>query len=748
MDKYSVADGQRWASLRRELDSLIAQGLARPEIADELRALQIPAAEVARAVRDKPHLIVRYRMVADWPRRFLTAAESTARRRDREHGTARLPPLAGLAIGVLIVILYFTLTPISWRNLNWAEELVAALFSLCFILLAGWIARYDLLMLLQTVRSAQDSQTWRARFLTEVVAPELRQYIAKQRRPVYGSELSVDRARLGDDGETPTVVTSAGHQLRRILCRSTAEAVAIAGPRGVGKTTTIRAIADGLFSDPEEPLPLPVIASAPSRYEARDFVLHLHVVLCQQVAALTSALLLLPAQRSPATRSVLRLLAWSTTVVLLLAALSGIALAAWPGSVGELLSTARRQMTDSDVLSTFEPTPHPLEEVAVITTIVVLLGTTIMTLSALLATSVWLGGLSWRRSRRRRRADRYPGLVPLRVEALDQLRHTRFLQTYTSGWSGKIGMPFNAEAGWNASVQQAEQNLTYPEVIDNFRRFAELSATTLISNNVIERVVIAIDEVDKIADPAQAHELVNDVKGIFGIPHCLFLVSVSEDAMSAFERRGIPVRDAFDSAFTQMVRMDNFTLAESRRWLSRRLLGVPEQFTYLLHCLSGGLPRELRRMTIELVDIVSEDGRGDLTHVTGVLLDRELDRKTHAFLAAARRFDDTDELSEYLADLVTMLDTHTPAEQVALAARLAPDKTVSELRRMRWQSACFLLFCATVREVFDNTLDEAGLGAGLESLARARGLLAVDPQVAWRLVESTRATVSLGSRNL
>jgi hypothetical protein len=260
----------------------------------------------------------------------------------------------------------------------------------------------------------------------------------------------------------------------------------------------------------------------------------------------------------------------------------------------------------------------------------------------------------------------------------------------------------------------------------------------LIDAEVIDRLVIAIDELDKIADPAQAHELVNDIKGIFEIPHCQFIVSVSEDAMSAFERRGIPVRDAFDSAFTQMVRMDHFTLAESRRWLSRRLLGVPEQFTYLLHCLSGGLPRELRRVTIELVEIIAEDERGDLEHVTEVLLGRELDRKAHAFMAAARQFDDTAERSEYLADLVTMPHARTPAAQTALATRLKPGEQLTELRQIRWQSACFLLYCATVREIFDDTLDEAGLGKGLESLALARTQLAVDPQVAWRLVESVR----------
>ena len=35
---------------------------------------------------------------------------------------------------------------------------------------------------------------------------------------------------------------------------------------------------------------------------------------------------------------------------------------------------------------------------------------------------------------------------------------------------------------------------------------------------------------------------------LFGIDHCFYLVSVSQDAMSSFERRGIPFRDTFDSA--------------------------------------------------------------------------------------------------------------------------------------------------------------------------------------------------------
>jgi hypothetical protein len=46
------------------------------------------------------------------------------------------------------------------------------------------------------------------------------------------------------------------------------------------------------------------------------------------------------------------------------------------------------------------------------------------------------------------------------------------------------------------------------------------------------RVVIGIDEVDKIRDSDRAEAFLNDVKAIFGVPGCLYLVSLSEDAMA------------------------------------------------------------------------------------------------------------------------------------------------------------------------------------------------------------------------
>lgn len=736
---YGTADGIRWAERRRELDSLIAQGLALPEIADELKAMRVPAIEVARAVGDQPGLLARYRTVRDWSNRLGFAFEHTdaeAARRTGRRWFQRLPPWNGLAWGVIVLAIYI---PILWNALPrmpLPQQLLGLAGLVCVLALSAWIAAEDVPMVRRAIRAVRDRFDLDEDVLAEIVLPELRQYLAELRKPVYGTKLPVDRTYLDDDHEAPTVVTSAGRELRKILSRPTVEAVAIAGPRGVGKTTTIRAVSEGVFSDPDAPPPLAVVASAPSRYEARDFVLHLHVLLCQKVIALASAFLLLPkGQHRGSRRWNLRHLLW----LLLPTSMIGLAILLWPGSLQELGSSVWQRVSSPGGLA-FDATTSGRETAALIIAILAAALVVWLLAGALI---IWGGVTARLRIRQRLRRNRYPGLTSLRAEAFRQLRGIRFLQTYTSGWSGKIGLPIGSDASWNASVQRAEQNRTHPEVVENFRRFASRSAVTLINTGLIERLVIAIDELDKIAEPAQAHELVNDIKGIFEIPNCQFLVSVSEDAMSAFERRGIPVRDAFDSAFTQMVRMDHFTLAESRRWLSRRLLGVPEQFAYLLHCLSGGLPRELRRVTIELVDIVAEDECGDLAHVTGVLLDRELDRKAHAFVAAARQFDDTAELSEYLADLVTMPQARTPTEQTALAAKLKPGEKVTELRRVRWQSACFLLFCATVLQIFDDTLDEAGLGKGLESLALARIQLAVDPQVAWRLVESVRAASDL-----
>ena len=113
-----------------------------------------------------------------------------------------------------------------------------------------------------------------------------------------------------------------------------------------------------------------------------------------------------------------------------------------------------------------------------------------------------------------------------------------------------------------------------PEIVDSLRSFLESIAQT-------RKVFVGIDELDKIESDERARQFVNEIKGIFGIKDCYFLLSVSEEAIGSFERRGIPFRDVFDSSFDEIVRVRYLKLEDATTLLNRRVAvsihGVPRE---------------------------------------------------------------------------------------------------------------------------------------------------------------------------
>ncbi|MBA2895099.1 hypothetical protein [Nonomuraea soli] len=91
------------------------------------------------------------------------------------------------------------------------------------------------------------------------------------------------------------------------------------------------------------------------------------------------------------------------------------------------------------------------------------------------------------------------------------------------------------------------------------------------------------------------------LEGQAGTPPVYFPVSVSDDALMAFERRGLPLRDAFDSSFDEILRVSTLGYTESRRLLYRRIIGLDEPYVALCHVLSGGLACDLLRTARQLV---------------------------------------------------------------------------------------------------------------------------------------------------
>lgn len=276
-------------------------------------------------------------------------------------------------------------------------------------------------------------------------------------------------------------------------------------------------------------------------------------------------------------------------------------------------------------------------------------------------------------------------LVKLAREHLDTIT---FLQSHTTGWSGKVALPLRSEAGWSRQTQRERRTQTYPEIVTALRDL--LARYTALMGSQRPAVVIAIDELDKIDSAEQVQRFLNEIKSVFGAEGTQFLVSVSEDALAAFERRGLPVRDAFDSAFHEIVRVDYLTLWDTAEVLSSRVIGLPEPFVWLVHCLSGGLPRDVIRTARAM--LVGNETSPALDQVCARLVTEDLERKAHAFQLACRDFGDAPEVTTFIRAL-RRLSTDPPID-VLPALRVD-----GELATLSRQAATYVYYSATLLEV-------------------------------------------------
>ncbi|MDQ0381812.1 transcriptional regulator [Amycolatopsis thermophila] len=509
------------------------------------------------------------------------------------------------------------------------------------------------------------------------------------------------------------VDTAAFARLRALTGGITGGAIGIAGPRGAGKTTLLEAYQAGRFLGPGRQH-IALLESVPVRYDARDFVLHLFGRTCAAVIEFCDDRVGDPPPRWTARLARLRPFVplMVIVVVWVVVGFAGAAAAGqrrdfgdwmsamwWPIVIvlaaGSVLYLSRRWR--------FAPAPAPA-------------------------------------------AARAPeDLAQLRDLARETLAGIEFQQKHTSGWSGKVGLLFGAEAGLTGSRELTRQPRSYPQIVHDFGEFlrATIGCAERVPGIAVPSLVIILDELDKILSPEEAQDFVNEVKALFtlDVPGFLFLVSVSEDALAAFERRGLPVRDAFDSAFDMIFRLEYLSLPDAQAVLGARVLGLPEPFVCLCHCLSGGLPRELVRVA-RLVTAA----RGTLGEVTRELVAGDLAGKVAGLrTVVAREAYDHVQASE----LVRHVEAHAVADaQVLLRAAGNPPigDAGGPLWRIQLETLGYLYYLGTIREVFgdgftrrdlDRGRDEAG-DASFDTLTSVRRLFAVNARLAWLTISAFR----------
>lgn len=338
-------------------------------------------------------------------------------------------------------------------------------------------------------------------------------------------------------------------------------------------------------------------------------------------------------------------------------------------------------------------------------------------------------------------------------ETRRHLEQLRYLRTYSTSWSASLTPRTFLTLVRGHAKQRAEQPVTLPELVDGFRSYsARVASWQRSAHGGKGRVIIGIDEVDKIRDSDRAEAFLNDIKVIFGMPDCMFLVTLSEDAMAGFARRTPSLRSAFDSAFDELVTVGPMFYRHSERLLFKRVTGVPRPFTALCHVLAGGLPRDLVRTARALIDVASTEDAKPLPDTASALIRRELETLRQASVRQLAENASTGSLLAALYDANwpgATLDQFTDAAlQMASAAHGAEPGPVRQLCQ---ELVVSLSFYRTVLETFASdalqdlvTCLKAGSYAIIDDLAAARYAMRVSTELAHQLLEQYRLNNGMG----
>src|SRR5207248_2832584 len=112
----------------------------------------------------------------------------------------------------------------------------------------------------------------------------------------------------------------------------------------------------------------------------------------------------------------------------------------------------------------------------------------------------------------------------------DCLSRIKYQRGFSSDWSRRLAvggvssLPLSAEASASSGQSSTETPIMLPEAVALLRDYLSNAA------ELAGGFMIGIDELDKISVPEEAEMFLNEIKAIFGIPRCYFLISISEDA--------------------------------------------------------------------------------------------------------------------------------------------------------------------------------------------------------------------------
>jgi hypothetical protein len=572
--------------------------------------------------------------------------------------------------------------------------------------------------------------------LQKKILPELRALLNAAIKPTFAQDLVGIEPRGLSQVFDPRyeIPTHAKERLERLLTSMPGGTIGISGPRGAGKTTLLSSLSDHRSPGATAKQVLSIVVSAPVEYSARDFILHLFGTLCHRTLEIDRGDKTV-GQR--ATGNPREAFLYGTTfsqfysvtnlvgVMILMLGLmlvfgrfaesvgqsSNTTTATSPTASVSTPATSATGQGKSDNGTVAGPTTAITNALGLSPGTVMILGISIIFAGIILRNRdhqhMWRLGLA-------PDVD-YEPTEPIAKMAKKYLDGIRFQQSYSSGWSGSLKLPIGLEGGVNAVASLSRQQRSLPEIVEDFRTFV-IAATQQY------KVLIGIDELDKIASDEAAQRFLNEIKSVFGIDRCFYVISVSEGAMSSFERRGIAFRDAFDSSLDALIYADYLNLNDAALLLRRRIVGMPMPFLWLSYCLSGGLPRDLIRTCRDILELSQESGQRNLVQIMEALIERDFQTRARAVAMKATELQCEPAFTELVHQLLLAVNqgrsanslTTTVGGLLDICAQLDQSKEADSNRReainravdLSFNFAVYIYYLSTVSEIFQIRLDE------------------------------------------
>ena len=590
--------------------------------------------------------------------------------------------------------------------------------------------------------------------------------------------------------------------------------IGIAGPRGSGKSTLLRSACKERPDNINKRKVIPLLTTSPVEYQGRDFILHLFSSMCVKILEITTR------KRAYTGLEEVAGIRQPTSVFSTLWPLAPIALALGASLIGfssvlavltmntppqvpaakAQAQTAQAQPTQTPAPDQPTPTPAPKFVVRFLQALDLKPGT--LFISGLFLVLFYVVLRYYLRGVLRRNQG-YPNplwdsiidglgldfdtqmrLQDISNEARVRLKEIKFQQSYTSGWSGALKLPIGLEGGMSTAVSLAQQQLSLPDITRGFSEFLSAIAKDFT-------VIIGIDELDKLESDEAAQRFLNEIKAIFGLEKVFYLISVSENAMSNFERRGLPFRDVFDSSFDNIVYVEYLSLEHAKRLIARRVTAMPPPFVHLCYCISGGLARDLVRTCRNLMQYshnayaVEPGGSGsNLKALSAALIKSDLGLKLHAITIVAKKLTSGPGLSSFLNNLQSLENELDSAPSLLQAYEdllkgskpLPSDKTVTNganglvevydklkqrlsgdvpnagdtktLYSLHEELATYIYYCVTLLQFFSDVLDgnklkQAEKNKAFDELARARQYLAINPSITRTMLDKFRQSFNM-----